>query len=417
MYIPTYRGKGFYKLPEALQTHFKNLAVKKHLDFGIKTGPQKDGSFLLVFDLDNDNGKAIEYKELIFKLYGKTFARNTPSGGFHLYYGSLANEIIKNNMHIDLRHYITIDDKPLDMEVKQGSFIKEIGANRQTVEDLEIRELNQEINLIESILASYPTAHQIKPFFEDKVTSKPHINNESLNVSDNKLFEILETKYLPKYISMDLKGQRDNTITTATFGFLTKRNMPVKQMKKVLKWINEFAEIRKAKKGNRTPDHRNYNFNNTTAHLAGGPTLRKYGFDDFVDVINSLDHEYKKNNENEDKPEDLRGLIHLNLRNHRHPSAKVLTDYLSENLELYKDLITNLFYEKENDGSDTNIGSERIVTFFNNEFGVNGISQVLSWRALNGITNPIKKDYNLLEFKNGILNTSTEQFNENKNLI
>jgi hypothetical protein len=283
--------KGFYNLPEALQTHFKNLAVKKHLDFGIKTGKQKDGYFLIVFDCDNDNEKATEYKDFLTKLYSKTFIRKTPSGGYHLYYKS-EGPILNNNWHIDLRHYITIDDKPLDMEVKQGSFIKEIGANRQTVEDLEIKELNKNINFIKAIIKRYPTAQQIKPFLEDKATSKPHINNESLKVSDDKLFEILETKYLPKYISMEVKGHLENTITTATFGFLTKRNMPVKQMKKVLKWINDVAEYKKAEKDNRTPDHRNYNFNSNPRKLAGSGVLREYGFNDFVNFINSLDPEY-----------------------------------------------------------------------------------------------------------------------------
>jgi DNA-binding XRE family transcriptional regulator len=291
--------KGFHLLPELVQSHIKKIDSKRGYDFGIKTGKQKDGRFLIVFDLDNDNEKAIEYKEFIFKLYGKTFTRNTPSRGFHLYYKSPAGWILKNNQHVDLRRYITIDDKPLDMEIKQGSFIKEIGANRQTVEDLEIKELNPEINLIESILASYPTAHQIKPFFEDKVTSKPHINKETLEVSNNKLFEILDTKYLPIYISVDLKGERDNSIIPATFGFLITRNMSVTQMKKVLIWINEVAEIKKAEKHNKTPDHRNYNFNSIPAHLAGGPTLIKYGFGDFVNAINSLDPEYIQDRQTE----------------------------------------------------------------------------------------------------------------------
>ncbi len=330
--------KGFYHLPEAVQSHIKKTDSKRGYDFGIKTGPQKDGRFLIVFDLDNDNEKAIEYKEFIFKLYGKVFTRKTPSNGYHVYYTSPADKILNSNEHIDLRHYITIDDKPLDIEIKQGSFIKEIGVNRQTVEDVEIRELNPEINLVESILAEYPTAKIIKSFIEDKATSKPNINKETLTVSDNELFDILETKYLPNYISMDLEGQRDNTITTATFGLLTKRNMPVNQMKKVLKWINEIAEIKKAEKNNRTPDHRNYNFNNIPAHLAGGPTLIKYGFGDFVNAINSLDHEYIQDRQTEkvhgeytintvsmDYPTDhlpmfemLQNIVGIRSRSHKH---------------------------------------------------------------------------------------------------
>jgi len=37
--------KGFYKLPEPIQTHWKELEFKKGLDFGIKTGKQQDGRF------------------------------------------------------------------------------------------------------------------------------------------------------------------------------------------------------------------------------------------------------------------------------------------------------------------------------------------------------------------------------------
>jgi hypothetical protein len=42
--------KGFYNLPEPLQTHWKEIEFKKGLGYGIKTGKQQDGRFLLVFD-------------------------------------------------------------------------------------------------------------------------------------------------------------------------------------------------------------------------------------------------------------------------------------------------------------------------------------------------------------------------------
>ena len=47
----------FYKLPEPLQTHWKNVELKDGKGYGIKTGNQQDGRFLIVFDCDNDNKK------------------------------------------------------------------------------------------------------------------------------------------------------------------------------------------------------------------------------------------------------------------------------------------------------------------------------------------------------------------------
>ena len=46
-------------------------------------------------------------------------------------------------MHIDLRHYLEIDDKPLTLEIKQGSFIREHGSPKdgkdyETVMDIPI---------------------------------------------------------------------------------------------------------------------------------------------------------------------------------------------------------------------------------------------------------------------------------------
>ena len=71
-------------------------------------------------------------------IYGDTLIRETPSKGFHLYYESPNGNILKkNNKHIDLRHYISHDGvkdekgkyiNVMDMEIKQGSFIREHGT-------------------------------------------------------------------------------------------------------------------------------------------------------------------------------------------------------------------------------------------------------------------------------------------------
>lgn len=284
--------KGFYKLPEPIQTHIKDMEFKKGLGYGIKTGNQQDGTFIIVFDCDNDNNKATEYKDFLISLYGNTFIRDTPSGGFHVYYECPEGSILKDNMHIDLRHYITIDNKPFDLEVKQGSFIRENGTPKKgigysTFMDLPIKKLDPEIDLIKAIKNKYPTAKQNKEFIENE-TSTPYNNKESLKVLDSELLDILNKKYLPSYISTTLKGHRDNLIIPATFGFLIKRNMPRQQMEGVLDWINNVAENKKQG----TPNIRHYNFDNIPDILSGSGVLRKHGFNEFVDSINNLDPEY-----------------------------------------------------------------------------------------------------------------------------
>ena len=77
---------GFHKLPEPLQKHWINVELKKGKGYGIKTGKQQDGRFIIVFDCDNDNSRATEYKNFFHRFIWKNFVRNTPSGGFHLYY-------------------------------------------------------------------------------------------------------------------------------------------------------------------------------------------------------------------------------------------------------------------------------------------------------------------------------------------
>ena len=270
--------KGFYKLPEVIQTHFIEDGFKKGLDFGIKTGTQQDGRFFIVFDCDGIYAK--ELKDFIIGLYGQTFIRSTPSGGYHIYYHSPKGSILTKKQHVDLRAYLTIEGKPIELEIKQGDFVKEIGKNRETVSNIEITELNPEIDFIQSCKEAFNDLKIIKPLTDnDTITS--YFNNKPKFFTDNELVEIFNSKYLPRYIQKDLDGVRDNSIIPATFGFLISRNFPRKQMETVLRWINNTAESQKL-----TPDKRNYNFDNIPKKLAGSGVLRKHGFDDFINAIN-----------------------------------------------------------------------------------------------------------------------------------
>jgi hypothetical protein len=274
--------KGFHQLPEMLQNHFLKVYSKKDYDFGIKTGEQQDNRFLIVFDCDGNNAET--YKHLILDIYGNTFIRKTPSSGYHIYYESLNGHILKQNDHIDLRNYLTIKGEFLELEIKQGSFVKEVGKNRSTLLDIPIKKVDfEKIDFIKSLRDKYHGLEIIKSFTE-KGFSSTHINAESLVVEDTELKRILEEKYLPRYIHSDLNGFRDNRIIPATMGFLIKNDMPIEQIKGVLEWINNVAELKKPG----SKDERHYNFDEIPDRLAGSTDLRMCGFGEFIKAINDL---------------------------------------------------------------------------------------------------------------------------------
>ena len=112
--------------------------------------------------------------------------------------------------------------------------------------------------------------------------------------------------------------------------------------------------------------------------------------------------------------DDLKSEIINKLVKHKEPTSKQLFDYVSMNLNLYINLNTLKYYEKRKDGSIIEIDEKRIIEFCIDEFGTESISRKRCIEVLKHIINPIEKDYNLLEFTNGILNTETHEFDKDK---
>ena len=105
----------------------------------------------------------------------------------------------------------------MDMEVKQGSFIKEYGTQKMVRITVPSGFTNKKIK---SILIYFKTYKRIIQLVNKSKSSrnwniKPYNNKESLKVLDNELLDILNTKYLPSYISTELNGHRDNTNYTS----------------------------------------------------------------------------------------------------------------------------------------------------------------------------------------------------------
>lgn len=114
---------------------------------------------------------------------------------------------------------------------------------------------------------------------------------------------------------------------------------------------------------------------------------------------------------------NLKGKILTYLSKNREPTNKMVADYVNDSLELYKNLKTNKYYERTANGEFLEIDDRRIIAFCNDEFGVNNISSRRCQGVLKFVTRPVKKNYDLVEFKNGILNTKTREFTSDKNLF
>lgn len=100
----------------------------------------------------------------------------------------------------------------------------------------------------------------------------------------------------------------------------------------------------------------------------------------------------------------------------KEPSAKLLANYLNYNGSFFLEYETRKRYMKVKKGFKE-ITIEDISEFFNVEFGYNEISANKSKQVLGFITRKIIRDYNLIQFKNGTLNTADETFKAGEFLV
>ena len=73
-----------------------------------------------------------------------------------------------------------------------------------------------------------------------------------------------------------------------------------------------------------------------------------------------------------------------------------------------------IYYERLENGQFQQIDHLRIVEYCNETFESNQISETTCKKVLPFITKTVTKDYNILEFSNGLLNTKTREFTTDK---
>ena len=146
-------------------------------------------------------------------------------------------------------------------------------------------------------------------------------------------------------------------------------------------------------------------FNKEDKNIIGWNVLKKYIPKEAQNRLLEITKDYNDN---------IKTQIEWKLLKHKQPSAKLLADYCTMKVDLYRNHRTLKCYELVEDGSFKEIDEKRIMDFVNDEFGPNLISSASCEEVIKFITNPVEKDYNLLEFTNGILNTETREFTEDK---
>lgn len=104
------------------------------------------------------------------------------------------------------------------------------------------------------------------------------------------------------------------------------------------------------------------------------------------------------------------------LANDKEPGAKLLANYLNYNGSFFLEYETRKRYMKVDKGFKE-VDIEDISEFFNVEFGYNEISSNKSKQVLGFITRKIERDYNLIQFKNGTLNTLDETFKSGEFIV
>lgn len=112
--------------------------------------------------------------------------------------------------------------------------------------------------------------------------------------------------------------------------------------------------------------------------------------------------------------DNLKLKIEYALSKFKNPSVNLLSAYLQKHLMIFTDPYVHKYYMQLEDGSFIEIDEIDIMLFCNEHFGYNRINKDLCNRVFKYFTTPIEKDYDLIEFNNGILNTKTQEFFTNK---
>ena len=338
---------------------------------------------LIVIDLDkpkNPDDIPIDVlKTVCMKLINRTYTTQTPSGGYHIY-------LLSRRKPIESQPDINIDYQT-NTGRRRGKYV----AKSWIWDNKGIGKLyyNKVWESPDSVLIVDDGDDVLNRLIET-LKQNGHIKT-SREEHQDKIVNILSKYYQ--------KGSRDD-YSLRIAGFLRKEGFTIDATRRIIQEVfKNDEEIGKRLQNTKQTYQKDIN------QIEGWKWLKERLTPQDAEELSNLTRETSGT---------VKKTIIRTLSKNREPSKKILGDYMNNHLKLYKNLETLKYYERQENGSIKEIDDRRIIKFFNKHFGVNSISSKRCRQVLDQITRPIKKNYDLIEFKNGILNTKTHTFHEDK---
>lgn len=349
----------------------------------------------VVIDLDTPKNKSdgkipIEkLKTVCMNIIEGTYCTKTPSGGIHIYLLSREKPQMRNP-DINIDYQANTGDG-------RGNYIvanwRWDDKGEHKVYYPKLPESNDQIAIVPN------TDNGLRDIIK-KLEENGLIKNKTTKLIDE-IVDILK----PNAKKENLLGSSRQEMALCIAGYFRKQGWSQKGVEEIIERVfdeDEEHEMRLNTIGT------TFDKNKKLGDLKGWSGLKSY----IPEVSYNKFKELTKTNY-----EDLESLITQKLAKHQEPSSKILFDYISQFLDLYINLDTFKYYEKTADGSFIEFDEKKIINFLIQKFGTTSISRTKCRDVLKHIINPITKNYDLLEFENGILNTATKEFMENKKMV
>lgn len=343
---------------------------------------------LVVIDLDSPKTEedlpVKVLKTYAMKLLQETYSNATPRGGVHIY---LLSKTKPSAGQPRATHNVNIDYQA-NIRGNAGKYV--VGNwiwDREGKKKLYYRKMAEspeEVMLVDN-------ADDILNMLLDNLEEAGHIKDVKNTVVDE-IISILKPYYK--------EGTRQN-YSCCIAGYLKKQGYPIDTTDKVIREV--FAKD-EALKSERLPNMEQ-TYTRQDKDIKGWNYLKNY--------LSPKDQQ-KLQQITASNIDVLKLKIDTILDNLKSPSALLLARYLEKHFMIFTDPYIHKFYVQDEDGSFNEIDWVNIMQFCNDEFGANRINIKLCDRVFEFFTIKIKRDYHLLEFKNGVLNTKTQEFYTDK---
>lgn len=339
--------------------------------------------YLVVIDLDlpkqDDHVPINVLKDCVQDLIENTYTIKSASGGYHIYLLSSAKPRAKQPR-------INIDYQTNTGEGK-GKYVVSNYIYNKNGEKVHYTKLDESPVVIQSVDNS------------DNVLNKLIMDLEVKGYQINPVNEYISQ--IADIISRNLREGARNDLALSISGYLRKRNFKyettIEIVKTAFKHDEELQERLELVDRAYQKDIKSLKgWNGLKDHLNGLDLMEL----DTLVVGTEIDN---------------RTSIMQILAKQKEPSNKLLADYLNDELTLYKDPKILKYYERKMDGNIIEIDYLRIEDFMNEAFGRNQISTSKCKSVLQFVTNHIRRNYDVILFKNGFYNTVNREFNPNNN--